>query len=121
MGVAAVRVRVRVHPVPPPGPWTARAACAAAWLDPVLRAVFTADAATDLDATARAVCAACPVRVDCDRHAISVRGGSITGIWGGRRRGDRTTTPARPTRGPGGGPVDSSAHARARTVSSQGR
>ena len=77
-GAAAVRVRVRVHPVPPPGPWTAQAGCAAPWVDPVL--VFTAEQANDLDGTARAVCAACPVRGDCDRHASSVRGGSITAI-----------------------------------------
>jgi len=89
-------MRVRVHPVPPPGPWTAHAACAAPWVDPVLQAVFTTDAPTELDRTARAVCAACPVRVDCDRHATAVRGGSITGIWGGRRRGHHPPSPTQP-------------------------
>jgi len=81
---------------PPPGLHatglsTARAGCAAPWVDRALRAVFTTDAATDLDGTSRAVRAACPVRVDCDRHASSVGGGSIIDIWGGRRRGGRTT------------------------------
>lgn len=46
---------------------------------------------------ALAVCAGCPVRVECDRHATAT--GEVHGIWGGRveteRRARRTPTGVR--------------------------
>jgi len=91
---SAVLVPELVSRVPPPWTWMALAACADPRLDPALRAVFTADEPTQLDTAAQRVCAGCPVRVDCVGHAAGIRAEFIAGIWGGRRRGHRTTTPA---------------------------
>ncbi len=70
----------------------AGAACAAAGLHPMLRAVFTADEPTDLDGAAQTVCAGCPVRDDCHRYVTGIRGEYIAGIWGGRHRGLNDTS-----------------------------
>ncbi len=75
----------RVHQVPPPRAWMAAAVCADPDLDPAVRAVFTTDDPTSLDAAARAVCAACLVFTDCENHARGVA--HLAGIWAGRRRG----------------------------------
>jgi len=64
------------------------------WLDPVLRAVFTADEPTTLDPDAQAVCGGCPVQSDCVDHTAGIHAQFIAGVWGGRRRGHRATTPA---------------------------
>ncbi len=81
-----------VSRVPPPRSWMTRAACADPRLDPVLRAVFTADDPTTRDPDAQTLCAGCPVQSDCVAHAAGIHAQFIAGIWGGRRRGQRTTT-----------------------------
>jgi len=89
----AVLVPELVSRVPPPRIWMARAACADPRLEAALRAVFTADEPTQLDTAAQQVCAGCPVQVDCVGHAAGIHAQFIAGIWGGRRRGHRTTDP----------------------------
>jgi WhiB family redox-sensing transcriptional regulator len=44
---------------------------------------------------ALAVCARCPVRYECDRHAVET--GEDYGIWGGRLETDRTRQRATPS------------------------
>jgi len=90
----AVLVPELVSRIPPPRTWMTRAACADPRLDPALRAVFTADEPTELDPDAHAVCGGCPVRADCVGHTAGIHAQFIAGIWGGRRRGHRTTDPA---------------------------
>jgi len=91
VSASAVLIPELVSRVPPPRSWMARAACSDPRLDPALRAVFTADEPTELDPAAQQVCAGCPVRSDCVGHAAGIRAEFIAGIWGGRRRGHRTT------------------------------
>ena len=43
-------------------------------------------------AAALAVCARCPVRVECDQHADAA--GEECGIWGGRPEADRARAPS---------------------------
>jgi len=93
-GVTATAVLARdvVSRVSPPRSWMTRAACADPRLDQVLRAVFTADDPTTRDPDAQLLCAGCPVQSDCLAHAAGIHAQFIAGIWGGRRRGQRTTT-----------------------------
>lgn len=57
--------------------WMARAECAG--MDPDL--FFPAEATGVRVDAAKAVCAVCPVRVDCAMHALNE--GEEWGIWGG--------------------------------------
>jgi len=93
VATTAVLLPDLVSRVPPPRTWMARAACADPRLDSALRAVFTADEPTELDTAAQQVCAGCPVRADCVDHTAGIHAQFIAGIWGGRRRGHRTTDP----------------------------
>jgi len=95
VSASAVLVPDLVSRVPPPRTWMGRAACADPHLDPVLRAVFTADEPTELDPAAQTVCAGCPVRDECARHTAGIHAQFIAGIWGGRRRGQRPTSRSR--------------------------
>ena len=66
--------------------WMARAACRGM---PPARFYPPPGAAT---AAALAVCARCPVRVECDQHADAT--GEDYGIWGGRPEADRARAPS---------------------------
>jgi WhiB family redox-sensing transcriptional regulator len=66
--------------------WMARAACRGM---PPARFYPPSGAAT---AAALAVCAGCPVRVECDQHADAT--GEEYGIWGGRPEIDRARAPS---------------------------
>lgn len=64
-------------------PWKAQANCAG--VDPALFYPEVADRPTA--AAARAVCAGCPVRLECLAYAL--RNGEEYGIWGGTTERDR--------------------------------
>ena len=87
----AVLVPELVSRVPPPRTWMARAACADPRLDPALRAVFTVDEPTELDPDAQAVCAGCPVRVDCVDHTAGIHAQSSPGSGAAAAAGSAPT------------------------------
>jgi WhiB family transcriptional regulator, redox-sensing transcriptional regulator len=93
--------RRRAGELPPRGPstgrwrtWAAcRGSCTALFYDPHPAAV----------AGAKALCAACPVRADCARHAIAT--GEEHGVWGGLTPDERPTPPPHTTPTPGPPPL----------------
>lgn len=72
-----------------PDDWRARAACAR--LDPGL---FFPDGAEAETRQAKRVCAACPVRAECLRFALTSP--EQYGIWGGLTEGERRERTASP-------------------------
>jgi WhiB family redox-sensing transcriptional regulator len=67
----------------PPGEWAAQAACLG--MDPTL--FFPTRGDMDTLRAARAVCRACPVRVDCLEWALSNR--EFQGVFGGTSERER--------------------------------
>jgi len=77
-----------------PSAWRARAACRGT--NPAL----FYDLHPEAVAAAKTVCAGCPVRGTCERHALAA--GEEFGVWGGLAADERPTPPPseRPTAGP---------------------
>lgn len=78
----SVPVMDRVDRDPAPVRWRNTAACADPGLDLQVREVFTTEASTTADPDAVALCAGCPVLVDCAGYTARARG--LVGIWSGR-------------------------------------
>jgi Transcription factor WhiB len=78
---AAVRNELRAQVVPG---WGQKAACASRTFDPDW---WFAPADDEVQAVARGVCAACPVRRSCLAYALAT--GEPDGIWGGFDESER--------------------------------
>ncbi len=64
-------------------PWRAKAACRG--LDPTI--FYPSEEDDDAAADAKAVCAVCPVQVECLEHALGYR--EREGVWGGATERER--------------------------------
>lgn len=74
--------RRRLHPVAADWEWQLSAACRGA--DSSLFFASAGETRRDRftrESTAKALCARCPVRLQCQRHAVAV--GEPYGLWGG--------------------------------------
>ncbi|WP_030194664.1 WhiB family transcriptional regulator [Streptomyces sp. NRRL S-87] len=74
--------------------WHGRAACRGLGTDPFFQPADESSAERAVrEEAARQVCAPCPVRVECRRHALNSR--EPYGVWGGLTEEDRRALYAR--------------------------